>query len=295
MPKLIKVCGASRSGTTMLDLMLGNSTDVFSCGEVVAWFRPWRHHHFKLECQCGQSPCSVWKQIAYVQANDFHENVFSKLNVNFVVDSSKDLCWVLDSQEWATSKGIDTYNILIWKNPVNLAYSHWKRGKGLDHWQQEFISYHDRFFKSNLPFRAVNYNELVEDSQKMLSVICNCLEMPYFEGKERFWENQHCHYLFGSGVTAKQVSEKSSKIWHKDNFPPEFKKHIHALEKEVGQNARIQQILSVLKKNNIKYNLDYSEQDKKFTPQKPYPLWYYGKKTKQMFKRYFPESYSGAI
>jgi hypothetical protein len=43
---LILVCGAARSGTTMLDLMLGNSPDVFSYGEIYALFRPFRTHHF---------------------------------------------------------------------------------------------------------------------------------------------------------------------------------------------------------------------------------------------------------
>lgn len=279
----------------MLDLMLGNAKDAFSCGEVVAWFRPWRRNHFKLECQCGQIPCSIWEKIAYVPANKFHKNVFTKLNVNFVVDSSKDLCWIIDTQKWAVSKGITTYNILIWKNPINLAYSHWKRGRGLDYWHKEFTSYHDRFFKSNLPFRALNYNELVKDPQKMLAKICNIVGMPYFDGKERFWENHSYHYLFGSGVTSKQVSEKYSRIWDKDDFPPEFEAHIQDLEHRIEQDTQIQQILNKLNKNDIQFHSNYSEQEKKFILQKPYPLWYYGKMAKRMVKRYFPETYSGAI
>jgi hypothetical protein len=294
MSTLINVCGASRSGTTMLDLMLGHSENAFSCGEVVAWYRPWRQHHFKLTCQCGQNPCSVWKQIAYVQAHEFHESVLSTLNLDFVIDSSKDLCWILDSQEWAASKNIAVHNILIWKNPINLAYSHWKRGKGLNFWYKEFTSYHDRLFKLNLPFRAVNYHKLVEDPQNVLADICSVVGMTYFEGKERFWENSRCHYLFGSGTVSKQTSEKHSQIWTKDGFPPEFEKHIKDLEYKIAQDTRIQQILSNLNKNDIGYHSNYSE-EKNFVPQKPYPLWYYGKRTKQMFKRYFPECYSEEI
>ena len=66
MPTLIKICGAARSGTTMLDLMLGNASDAFSCGEVNARFRPWRSHHFNPECRCGQNPCQIWAEIADV-------------------------------------------------------------------------------------------------------------------------------------------------------------------------------------------------------------------------------------
>ena len=294
MTTLIKVCGAGRSGTTMLDLMLGNSRDAFSCGEVIAWFRPWRKHHFELECQCGQNPCSVWEKIAYVQESDFHESLFSKLDVNFVIDSSKELCWILDSQKWAVSKKIATYNILIWKNPINLAYSHWKRGRPLDFWYKEFVSYHEKLIRTNLPFRSINYNELVKNPQEKLAQICKLVGMPYFEGKERFWENQH-HFLFGSGTTSKQTSEGHSEIRAKDNFPPEFEAHIQDFEHRVAQDTRLQQILNELNKNDIQFQLDYYEQEKIFTPRQQYPLWYFGKKSKGIVRRYFPENYAGAI
>lgn len=54
MPTLISICGEGQSGSTMLDLMLGNGYDTFSCGEVYAWFRPWRTHHFRITCSCGK-------------------------------------------------------------------------------------------------------------------------------------------------------------------------------------------------------------------------------------------------
>ncbi|MDR4517213.1 MAG: sulfotransferase [Nitrosomonas sp.] len=277
----------------MLDLMLGNSSDAFSCGEVVAWYRPWRRHHFKLVCQCGQTSCPVWKRLAVVDAHEFHHAVLSESGVDFAVDSSKDLCWVLDSQKWAMSKGITTYNILIWKNPVNLAYSHWKRGKGLDHWHKEFIAYHERFLKLNLPFRAVNYNELVKNPQKILNNICNFVGMPYFEGKERFWENHQSHYLFGSDTTSRQTSSKQSEIWTKDDFLPKFQEHIQYLENKIAHDTKVQQILDELNKSDIRYQLESSGGEKISSTPKLYPLWYYGKKAKQIFKRHFPENYTG--
>lgn len=295
MPTLINICGASRSGTTMLDLMLGNSTKAFSCGEVFSWFRPWRQHHFKLECQCGNKPCSVWEQIAYVREENFHQHVLSELNVDFLVDSSKDLCWVVDSLNWASSKDIATYNILIWKNPINLAYSHWKRGKGWKYWYKEFISYHESFLDLNIPYRAVNYNALVNTPQKVLAQICKIIEMEYFEGKERFWENKNIHYLFGSGITSKQVTEGSSTIWQNDNFPSEFKEYIPSLENWIAQDTRLLKILDRLKKNDIYCLSNYSEQGKNFIPKKPYPLWYYGKRSRQIFRRFFPEKYSNTM
>lgn len=56
MATLINICGATRSGTTVPDLKLGNGRDAFSCGEAHALFRPWLLHHFRANWQCGQVP-----------------------------------------------------------------------------------------------------------------------------------------------------------------------------------------------------------------------------------------------
>ncbi len=101
MPKLINICGMGGSGTTMLDLMLGNGNDAFSCGEVYAWFRPWRSHHRSIVCSCGETPCPVWEQIKDSAENRFHSDVCRRLGVSFVIDSSKELRWLTDAQTWA--------------------------------------------------------------------------------------------------------------------------------------------------------------------------------------------------
>ena len=73
--RLVMVCGAARSGTTMLDLMLGNAEDAFSCGEIYALFRPFRTHHFDPECTCGSRDCDTWRQLRAVPEADFHRSV----------------------------------------------------------------------------------------------------------------------------------------------------------------------------------------------------------------------------
>lgn len=60
---LINILGAGRSGTTMLDLMLGNDNNSFSLGEVHAWFRPFRKHHFEIDCNCGNKNCNYWTEV----------------------------------------------------------------------------------------------------------------------------------------------------------------------------------------------------------------------------------------
>ena len=127
------VCGASRSGTTMLDLMLGNSDSEFSCGEIYALFRPYRTHHFNPDCCCGAKHCLVWNKLSKLNESEFHAAALAQTGIHHVVDSSKDLNWVLDSNRWASHQDIPVKNVLLWKQPIDLAYSHWKRGRPIDY------------------------------------------------------------------------------------------------------------------------------------------------------------------
>ena len=286
---LVKVCGAGRSGTTMLDLMLGNAEDAFSCGEVYAKFRPWLDYHYRAECRCGQHPCPVWQEIGPTSEREFHTAVFSKLGVRFVIDSSKELCWLIDAQDWAVSNGIRVINLLLWKDPINLAYSHWKRGGGLMFWRRSFLSYYGKFLDTGLPFRSVYFNDLVGNPQRKLKDICAAMGMSYREGQERFWEKQH-HYLFGSQGAYEQVVEKRSAIRGSETFPPEFDVQVDALSGRIARDRKIQRILETLHKTEISSKGGLSSDDQAFLPRRPRPVWYYALKARQVARRYFPNA-----
>lgn len=287
MPTLVNVGGATRSGTTMLDLMLGNASDAFSCGEVYTWFRPWRAHHFKLNCRCGQEPCPVWEKIRHVSEHQFYATVFKALEVNYVIDSSKELCWLIDSQNWAINHDIKVFKLVLWKNPIDLAYSHWKRNQGLDGWRQEFVSYYTKFFETGLPFRSVYFNDLVNEPSKKLAEICEIVGIPYFDGKERFWEKQH-HHLRGSHGTYEQMAKGKSLFRASENFPPEFEKHITDLSQRIARDSAVQQILQTLQHAEVANSDGFRAEDQRSVSRQSYPLWYYARKARQLYRRYFP-------
>ncbi|GAB4534108.1 MAG: hypothetical protein Kow0063_16860 [Anaerolineae bacterium] len=286
---LVNVCGVSRSGTTMFGLMLGNGPDVFYCGEVFARFRPWQKHHFLSKCRCGQVPCPVWEKIGAAPARRFHATVFEQLGVHFVVDSSKDLVWVIDTHRWAATSGIKVLNLLLWKSPINQAYSQWKRGEGLTGWRRAFVSYYKKFLQVGLPFRSVSFNDLVGNPQGKLSRICEIIGMPYFPGKERFWEEQH-HYLFGSHGTYEQVAARKSVIRASEDFPPEFEAYVDDLARQIAQDSEVQQILGALQQMEVSNNNDdLGQEARAFEVRSPYPLWYYLMRIRQMICRYLPD------
>jgi hypothetical protein len=209
------------------------------------------------------------------------------LGVDFVIDSSKELCWVIDTQKWAVARGIKVFNLLLWKNPIDLAYSHWKRGRGLTDWRRPFVSYYSKLLETRLPFRSIYFNDLVSDPQRKLAEICAVVGMPYFDGKERFWEKQH-HHLFGSHGVYRQVADKDSTIKASETFPPEFKAHLDTLSQQITEDSKVQQILETLQQAEISSSQEFSAEDQEFLIGKPYPLWYYAMKARQVFRRHFP-------
>lgn len=282
---LILVCGANRSGTTMLDLMLGNADHAFSCGEVYNWFRPTRRHHFVLRCSaCAPAPCAIWEGLKDVKEERFHETIFNEIGADCVVDSSKNLCWVMDSNIWAKRQTTRVVNLLIWKNPVDLAYSFLKRGSAPTEWREHFVAYYSTFMSLGIPFVSVSYDELVADPAQKLRVICDAIKMPYFPGKENFWTKKH-HHLFGSGGTRKQMVAGSSTIAPTQRSP-EFLRFEQSVKDVIQRDIAVSGILTALSRHEISSSGQVASDEGSKTIRRP--AWYYYRMLKCRIRRYFP-------
>ncbi len=292
MATLINVGGTSRSGSTMLHLILGNAEDTFSCGEVMNWYRPVKTNQFKIRCPCGEDPCPIWQKLdPATKARQFHVAAFKKLEINYLIDSSKELSWIIDARRWAVIKDLEIFNIFVWKNPLDLAYSFWKRGQDRMFWRSQFVKYYSRVIQVGLPVLAVNYNDLVRNPQQKVMEICTTLGMPYFEGKERFWEKQS-HHLFGSLGVRRQVEHGNSVIKPKDDFPPDFEAHVDFLKNQIAADSEVQSIIKFLHRADISSITSKDSYDQKFLPRRPYPIWYYKQRAKRFFHKRFPKKFN---
>ena len=282
--KIINICGTARSGSTMVDLMLGNAPRAFSLGEVHAWFRPFRTHHFQISCSCKSNDCP-WIRLKTLKENEFYQKAFEILDVDILVDSSKNLPWVIDNNIRVPNNGVEVCNVLLFKEPISFFYSFWKRGIPLARAKKnEFIKYYTRFFQTGLPFTALDYNRLVADPAAVLEKLCRVLDISYFPGKERFWEKGH-HHLFGSLGTRKQVENSNSQIRKKEDYPEGFKNIIPKIEADIARDTAFQSILKKLKAHELQKPDEFSVA----TIHKP--LWYYLSKAKQKVRRWFPEKW----
>jgi hypothetical protein len=287
------VLGASHSGTTMLDLMLGNHPETFSTGEVCAYYRPYRKHHFYPVCGCGRAPCSIWKNLLNTPEHHFHISVANLPKINNVVDSSKDLSWAMDAMKWARESGINIHNVVIWKEPIELAYSYWKRGNSIAALRNDFLTYYERLLACNMPFISVRYRSLVSDPANVIKQLCETTGLPWQLQQDQFWLKQH-HHLFGASATSQQARNGKSSIRSAADYPREFLDAIAGFILEIAKDQRLMRVIGAL---------DSMDVEKTYVPKVSAtaaqellvrPLWYYRHAIKRIVYRHFPRDYQSA-
>lgn len=207
--QVIFVGGTRYSGSTMLDLMLGTGNG-FSCGEVFALFYPFRPHHYSPLCGCGDADCRIWEYVREQGEAKVYDSVFARFSsAQFAVDSSKNLAWYRrQARNLQRRNGTRVLNVLIWKSPLEYAYSCWKRKKARG-WKSSWINYHKSYFSTTEDWCAVRYRDLARRPDVTLKSLCHRLGIGYFSGKERYWEHNH-HTLFGSASARIHLYDRDS-------------------------------------------------------------------------------------
>jgi hypothetical protein len=286
MKTLVNILGTGRCGSTLLDAMLGNDKSSFSCGEVYAWFRPRRQHHKKLSCTSGADPCPVWPSLCQFGQQRLFTGIFNELDVDFVIDSSKALPWVYDQQRWLPSD-IKIFNIAIFKEPIELAFSAWKRGVRPEVVGREYCRYYSRLFSLRMPFAPVSYRELVINPSCKLKRICSLLDMPYWEGKEAFWKRD-LHLLFGSLGVAQQIQGRQSRVYTQEEWPPEFHRLVTDLDRQHADDPLLSKIISVLHEREVGNLSEIPTGRAGLTKEPP---WLYWERLCYAFRRIYPADY----
>lgn len=209
MKTLVLVAGVSRSGSTIVDLILGNRPDSFSLGEIYAWYRPFRSHHLDPVCACGEPlrSCPVWSEVGKPPPRHLHRDVAERLGADFVVDSSKNLGWIRDAHRWALSDGLQVQILMPWRGCKMIAHSYWKRD--VPRWLENLEGYFQRLTSLDLPWQSVRFVDLVDDPASALVSFYDEAGSSFLPDQSSFWKGEF-HALFGSGGTRSQVGRESS-------------------------------------------------------------------------------------
>jgi hypothetical protein len=217
----------------MLGLMLASGDEAVSCGEAASWFRVARHRP-------DATVPDAFAPLKDVSERTFHRHLMAYHDASFAVDSSKDLDWIIDHTQWAAESNLQIYNVLIYKAPVDIALSWWKRGE-FDGWYRYYLRYHLQMIYSGVDFWTVSYDDLVKAPRTTLRQICRLTGLPYFEGKEHFWNYDHELLGTNSSGVRDQLGSGHSEI-KKPPIPSDFR----SLAKDVRHAARHDRLLQHL-------------------------------------------------
>ncbi len=264
--KVFFIGGSSYSGTTMLDMMIGNCDEGFSIGEVYALYRPYRPENFavKPECGCGDPNCNFWAQVRKAGEDHLYEELFTLFNdISFIVDSSKEPWWIKKQSERLQAQGIDVVNVLLWKNPADFAYSMLKRKR--KHWKKFWKNYYRLYFSLIQKYFIISYEDLVQFPDKVLHSLCDKAGITFHIDQKKYWNKKH-HTLFGNYSAKRHLYNEKNKTIEQEKFLiNQTGQHKHrsiyhdtsylkflpaAVKREIKNDVKLQKIVYTLKTGN---------------------------------------------
>lgn len=213
MKKVILISGTNRSGSSLLDLMIGNSNNGFSTGELHRLFRPSRpidilNKNGRNEFGYDNEVIDFWNDIKSKGEKNVYDNLFNSFDgIDFIVDSSKNPIWIRNQIKYSKNKYYKLINLISYKTPLEFAYSIFKRNQS-EYWKRKsWINKHLILFYLLQNFFTVKYSNLIKNPSEHLELICKKIGIDYFREKENFWKNNSKKFfLFGSDTLRK--SEK---------------------------------------------------------------------------------------
>ena len=255
MKQVIFVASTSYSGSTFLDMTLGNDPKGFSIGEVNALFKPTRKNHVRPECACYQQDCTLWQELAKQPVASLYTAIFEKFpEAEFIVDSSKCPLWISDRIQDLKQQGMAYKIVVIRKTPLEIAHSFDKRGD-YSNWERSWVNYHRMLYTLQPDnWVAVSYADF-SCNPHALQNLCKNLGIDWFPGKEQFWQKRH-HLLFGNHSARRhlisshrdnQIDDNQSEFQTINYKPVEDPKLEKRVADAIDSNPAISRIASDLK------------------------------------------------
>jgi hypothetical protein len=212
--KIVFITGASHSGSTLVGCILGACEKApftyFHIGEAHAFFDK-KHKNYGNPRAAGKTETGyIWGdincQVGYDQA---HREIFDKAGSHVIIDSSKAMKnfeviqAASDKNNWALFTVI-TYRpfVKIWYSDVKRHIKEARRKKNIN----TYRSIKKQIIDSGFDYAIINIEQLILSPRKMTLLLCGAAGIPYFDGKENYWDRPSCH-LYGSPTQRRHLNK----------------------------------------------------------------------------------------
>ena len=234
--KVVCLMGTGHCGSTLLDLIIGSHSDVFSLGEFHAIYRTMQNlqGHSPRICVVCQGECEFWNKQASLPVLNIYYSRKTKLNAlagklaryvynpyhfifkwsqkPVVVDSSKNPWWFRSQFTPAYArKDIEQYLIYVCRDGRAVVNSYLRKypEKGVvaitESWKKQVLSmnrFYDQFPDDKK--MKVYYEALALNPEQTIRSVCDCIGVEYEPQMLRYWEHEH-HHIFGNAGTNRMI------------------------------------------------------------------------------------------
>ncbi len=216
--KVIFICSANHSGSTFFDLMLSNGqADIKSCGEL-HWLDK-EHKKFGWEKR-HENSMKIWPKYKDVQEDiakgvDVYKSISNRFGANIIIDSSKTPNWIepMSIKLWNSEEFTPEF-FIIYKTPLELAHSIFKRNMPYSTLKSIYVSWYTHYLRVAYHPLVVAYKDLVDKPKIVLKAACDYVKIPYYDGKERFWEQEIPYLVAGCAETMTHFFTQDSKAYN---------------------------------------------------------------------------------
>ena len=262
--KVIFVAGSSYSGSTILNLILGNDTRRNALGEIRALYCPKKNHHIKKIHFLRKDP--RWKKIIDGKAKNLYKSLFSEFpEIDCFIDSSKDPVWIKYQISVLKKHNIEHEVVLIFKSPKEFSKSALKRNQ--INWGEKWVSYHLTFFKLIKNYHQISYYDFTTNTEDELKKLFNKLGMVYSKDKKEFW-NKNSFNFFGNNHANYQATSQNNELSNRLidlSYKKDFRKiknsslndEDNTLIVSKGLLKKINRISEKFKNSNIRLDYDF--------------------------------------
>jgi hypothetical protein len=205
--KVVFICGAPHSGSTLLGLILGSHSRCFYAGEAnkVKFLSSDMENPDRYCKVCGPS-CDVWGGLIYKGDLNIYPLLSKKTGKSIVIDSTKKLEWIKTQLNKLANTPSETYLIYLLRDGRAVINSRLRKYKAthpeeiIEDWIRHMKKTNSFYQGFNGPKIQLHYEELATEPDKAIRFVCQFLGIIYEDEMLRYYDHEH-HPLGGNTGT----------------------------------------------------------------------------------------------
>jgi hypothetical protein len=208
--RVVFIAGANWSGSTLTGAVLGANSgspfEHFHIGEAHALFRP---ESLKFgDLSFAKKFTDFWSEVdVNVGPQGAYDAIAKHSKARILIDSSKAIVWLGVQRRVCEELGVPLLPLVTFRGFAGILQSAIRRKKGSKAGFKN-LHYYQRLFASGLlgdNWISVDTEALVLEPAKMTQLLCRATGIPYFEGKEKYWNYPLLH--LSGGATQRRHSK----------------------------------------------------------------------------------------